>query len=123
MFIDRKIVHVSDSLSAQQLYTSLRLRRDNLVNCFYDGLRDGLRNGLRPVLLVRGLGLTPLYVPDGFEPKPVTPEEIRALGKTSRLTCLPWNIVNLILIFQVVCYWMIIYSFVCMMLTDKWWIR
>ena len=86
MFIDRKIVHVSDSLSAQQLYTSLRLRRDNLVNCFYDGLRDGLRNGLRPVLLVRGLGLTPLYVPDGFEPEPVTPEEIRALGKNSRLT-------------------------------------
>lgn len=86
MFIDRKIIHISDSLSAQQLYSSLRLRRDNLVTCFYDGLRDGLRNGIRPVLLVRGLGLKPTYVPDGYEPAPISPEGIKALEKSSRMT-------------------------------------
>ncbi|WP_026207245.1 tetratricopeptide repeat protein [Butyricimonas synergistica] len=86
MFIDRKIIHVSDSLAAPQLYSSLRLRRDNLVTCFYDGLRDGLRNGIRPVLLVRGLGLKPTYITDGMEPEPISPEGIKALEKTSRMT-------------------------------------
>lgn len=64
----------------------LRLRRDDLVNCFYDGLRDGLRNGVRPVLLIKGLGLNPKYVPDGYEPEPITPEGINALKKNARMT-------------------------------------
>ena len=57
LFIDRKLVHESDSLSAYQLFASLRLRRDEVVNHFYNGVRDGLRNGVQPILLVKGLGL------------------------------------------------------------------
>ena len=51
LFIDRKLVHESDSLSAYQLFASLRLRRDEVVNHFYNGVRDGLRNGVQPILL------------------------------------------------------------------------
>lgn len=50
-------MHESDSLSAYQLFASLRLRRDEVVNHFYNGVRDGLRNGVQPILLVKGLGL------------------------------------------------------------------
>ncbi len=45
LFIDRKLVHESDSLSAYQLFASLRLRRDEVVNHFYNGVRDGYVTG------------------------------------------------------------------------------
>ena len=86
LFVDRKIIHEADSLSALQLYTALRLRRDDIVNCFYDGLRAALRSGVRPILMVKGLGLTPTYVPDGYEPKPISPAGINELKKITGLT-------------------------------------
>ena len=83
LFIDRKLVHESDSLSAFQLYASLRLRRDDVVNHFYNGVRDGLRNGVQPLLLVKGLGLNTSYIPDDYTPAPISPEGIAALEKIS----------------------------------------
>ena len=86
LFIDRKLVHESDSLSAYQLFASLRLRRDEVVNHFYNGVRDGLRNGVQPILLVKGLGLNTGYIPDGYTPAPISPEGIAALEKISGQT-------------------------------------
>lgn len=86
LFIDRKLMHESDSLSAYQLFASLRLRRDEVVNHFYNGVRDGLRNGVQPILLVKGLGLNTGYIPDGYTPAPISPEGIAALEKISGQT-------------------------------------
>ncbi len=86
LFVDRKLVHKSDSLSAIPLYSSLQLRRDDVVNLFYSGVRDGLRNGLQPVLLIKGLGLKTSYIPDGETPAPITPRELNTLEKLSGQT-------------------------------------
>lgn len=86
MFVDRKLIHASDSLSGLQLYFNLRLQRDDLVKCFYEGVRDGLYNGVRPVAFIRGLGLTKKYISDGIEPEPIIPEEIRKLVNYSKVT-------------------------------------
>lgn len=86
IFLDRKIIHESDSISALNLFHSLGLKRADLVDCFYEGLQDGLRNGTRPILLIRGLGLSPQYVPDGFEPLPISPQEIGVLKKNGKIT-------------------------------------
>jgi len=86
LFIDRKIIHETDSLSASQLYSALHLRRDDLVNHFYEGLREALRGGVRPISVVKGLGLSPTYVSDGYEPKPLSLSEINGLKKVPGLT-------------------------------------
>lgn len=86
LFIDRKLVHKLDSLTAHQLFSSLRLRRNEVVNHFYNGVRDGLRNGVQPILLVKGLGLNTEYIPDGYTPAPISPEGIAALEKVSGQT-------------------------------------
>lgn len=86
LFVDRKIIHETDTLSASQLYSALHLKRDDLVNCFYEGLRAALRGGVRPIPVVKGLGLSPTYVPDGYEPKPISPSGINELKKVPGLT-------------------------------------
>lgn len=77
MFLDRKLIHETDRFTAAALYQAVGLRRADVVDCFYDGLRDGLRNGVRPVSLTKGLGLSPRYIPDGMVPTPMTLMEIR----------------------------------------------
>lgn len=86
LFIDRKLVHELDSLSAYQLFTSLRLRRNEVVNYFYNGVRDGLRNGIQPILLIKGLGLNTEYIPNEHIPAPISREGIAALEKISGQT-------------------------------------
>ena len=77
MFLDRKLINDLDRHTAAALYEAVGLRRSDVVECLYDGLRDGLRNGVRPVWLTRGLGLTPHYIADGTTPAPMTLEEIQ----------------------------------------------
>ena len=62
MFLDRKLIHETDRFTAAALYQAVGLRRADVVDCFYDGLRDGLRNGVRSVSLTKGLGLSPRYI-------------------------------------------------------------
>ena len=54
LFIDRKLVHESDSLSAYQLFASLRLRRDEVVNHFYNGVRDDYVTGYNLFCWLKG---------------------------------------------------------------------
>ena len=91
LFIDRKLVHESDSLSAYQLFASLRLRRDEVVNHFYNGVRDGLRNGVQPILLVKGLGLNRTGIPLRRFHRKVLPHWKRFPDKH---TFSRWNIVS-----------------------------
>lgn len=54
LFIDRKLVHESDSLSAYQLFASLRLRRDEVVNHFYNGCVTGYVTGYNLFCWLKG---------------------------------------------------------------------
>lgn len=86
VFLDRKYVHQSDAGSVSDLKKSLNLTREDLVNCFYDGLRDGFRNGGKPVTLEKAIGLTTTVVEDSVVPSPLSPMEVKAIGRQGSAT-------------------------------------
>lgn len=76
VFVDRKVIHRSDSLSATDLIRELGLTRGDLVEFFYDGLKDGLQWGMKSMKLEKVYGVTPNYVVDHHEVLPLSDAEI-----------------------------------------------
>ncbi len=81
MFLDRKLIHRSDSFTERTLYEVLGLRRADVVECFYDGLKDGLQNSVKPMALTKALGISSRYMADSMVPAPMTKKEIAEVNK------------------------------------------
>lgn len=83
MFVDRKLIHRSDSFTERNLYEALGLRRTDVVECFYDGLKDGLQNTVKPIALTKALGISSRYIADSIVPAPMTRKEIAEVNKSA----------------------------------------
>lgn len=88
-FADRNIVQTRDSASARFLQENLYLSRADLVNAFYEGVRDGIKWGGKELTVKRVEDPDPVIYPESLEkPDPLTLEEIRELVADQELSYL-----------------------------------
>ena len=81
VFVDRGIVHQRDRNQAVILKKTLNMERNDLVDYFYDGLRDGLNWGEKRIVLEKTYGVKDTVVENGYEVPRLTMEEIIDLTK------------------------------------------
>ncbi|WP_294139496.1 DUF6340 family protein [uncultured Sanguibacteroides sp.] len=83
LFLDRKLIYRSDSLSLRELRNLSGLIREDLVECFYDGFQAGIHNSAKKVVLGRAIGLNNRYMSDTTNPAPLTLSELQTVNKGS----------------------------------------